>query len=76
MSAAPELIDVAMKTRSPNQALKTLSQQLAEKQSLLITFENSFDQKIGPVYSPNEPMLEIETTGDRNIFVDLQKIYF
>ena len=41
----------------------------------LITFENAFDQKIGPVYSPNGPMLEFEITGDRNNFVDLQKIY-
>ena len=48
---------------------------LFEKQPLLITFENAFDQKIGPVYSPNGPMLEFEITGDRNTFVDLQKIY-
>ena len=48
---------------------------LFEKQSLLITFENSFNQKIGPVYSPNETMLEFEITGDRNNFVDLPKIF-
>ena len=51
------------------------SQDLFEKQSRLITFENAFDQKIGPVYSPNGPMLEFEITGDRNNFVDLQKVY-
>ena len=58
----------------PNQATHS-SLDLFEKQPLLITFENAFDQKIGPVYSPNGPMLEFEITGDRNNFVDLQKIY-
>ena len=48
---------------------------LFEKQPLLITFENASDKKIGPVYSPNGPMLEFEITGDRNNLVDLQKIY-
>ena len=58
----------------PNEA--TLSSlDVFEKQSRLITFENAFNQKIGPVYSPNGPMLEFEITGDRNIFVDLQKVY-
>ena len=46
-----------------------------EKQPLLITFKNASDQKIGPVYSPNGPMLEFEITGDRNNSVDLQKNY-
>ena len=58
----------------PNEATHS-SLDFFEKQSLLITFENAFDQKIGPVYSPNGPMLEFEITGDRNNFVDLQKIY-
>ena len=58
----------------PNEATHS-SLDLFEKQPLLITFENAFDQKIGPVYSPNGPMLEFEITGDRNNFVDLQKIY-
>ena len=49
---------------------------LFEKQPLLIDFENAFDQKIGPVYSPDAQMLEFEITGDRNNFVDLQKVYF
>ena len=56
----------------PNEATHS-SLDLFEKQPLLITFENAFDQKIGPVYSPNGPMLEFEITGDRNNFVDLQK---
>ena len=58
----------------PNEATHS-SLDLFEKQPLLITFEDAFDQKIGPVYSPNGPMLEFEITGDRNNFVDLQKIY-
>ena len=58
----------------PNEATHS-SLDLFEKQPLLTTFENAFDQKIGPVYSPNGPMLEFEITGDRNNFVDLQKIY-
>ena len=58
----------------PNEATHS-SLDFFEKQSLLITFENAFDKKIGPVYSPNGPMLEFEITGDRNNFVDLQKIY-
>ena len=48
---------------------------LFEKPPLLITFDDSFCQKIGPVYSPNGPMLEFEVTGDRNNFIDLQKIF-
>ena len=48
---------------------------LFEKQPLLITFENAFDQKIGPVYSPNGPMLEFEINGDRSIFLDLLKMF-
>ena len=58
----------------PNEATHS-SLDLFEKQPLLINFENAFDQKIGPVYSANGPMLEFEITGDRNNFVDLQKIY-
>ena len=58
----------------PNEATHS-SLDLFEKRALLVTFENAFDQKIGPVCSPNIPMLEFEFTGDRNIFVDLQ-IFF
>ena len=57
-----------------NEAIHS-SLDLFEKETLLITFENAFDQKIRPVYSPNGPVLEFEITGDRNTFVDLQKIY-
>ena len=49
---------------------------LFDRTPLLVTFDDSFCQKIGPVYSPNGPMLEFEVTGDRNNFIDLQKIIF
>ena len=58
----------------PNEATHS-SLDLFEKQPHLITFENAFDQKMGPVYSPNGPMLEFEITGDRIIFLDLQRTY-
>ena len=48
---------------------------LFEKPSVLVTFDGSFCQKLGPVYSPNGPMLEFEVAGDRNNFIDLQKIF-
>ena len=48
---------------------------LFEKPSPLVTFDDSFCQKLGPVYSPNGPMLEFEAAGDRNNFIDLQKIF-
>ena len=48
---------------------------LFETPALLVVFDGSFCQKVGPVYSPNGPMLEFEVTGDRNNFIDLQKIY-
>ena len=48
---------------------------LFEKPALLVTFDGSFCQKLGPVYSPDGPMLEFEVTGDRNNFIDLQKIF-
>ena len=47
---------------------------LFEKQPLLITFDNAFTQKVGPSYSPDGPMLEFEVLGDRNNFIDLQKL--
>ena len=46
---------------------------LFEKPALLVTFDGSFCQKVGPVYRPNGPMLEFEVAGDRNNFIDLQK---
>ena len=48
---------------------------LFEKPALLVTFDGSFCQKLRPVYSPNGPMLEFEVSGDRNNFIDLQKIF-
>ncbi|XP_075241774.1 uncharacterized protein F54H12.2-like [Convolutriloba macropyga] len=48
---------------------------LFEKPALLVTFDGSFCQKLGLVYSPNGPMLEFEVAGDRNNFIDLQKIF-
>ena len=44
---------------------------LFEKPALLVTFDGSFCQKVGPVYSPNG----FEVAGDRNNFIDLQKIF-
>ena len=48
---------------------------LFEKPALPVTFDGSFCQKFGPVYSPNGPMLEFEVAGDRNNFIDLQKVF-
>ena len=48
---------------------------LFEKLALLVTFDGSFCQKVGPVYSPNGPMPKFEVAGDRNNFIDLQKIF-
>ena len=45
-----------------------------EKQPLLITFDNAFTQNVGPSYSPDGPILEFEVLGDRNNFIDLQKL--
>ena len=48
---------------------------LLEKPPLLVTFDQSFEQKTGPLYSPSGSSLEFEVVGDRNNFIDLQKIY-
>ena len=42
---------------------------------MLVTFNQSFEQKIGPLYSPSGSSLEFEVVGDRYNFIDLQKIY-
>ena len=47
---------------------------LFEKQPLLIAFDDAFTHKVGPSYSPDGPMLEFEVLGDRNNFIDLQKL--
>ena len=46
---------------------------LFEKPPLLVTFDQSFEQKTGPLYSPSGSSLEFEVVGDRNNFTDLQK---
>lgn len=46
-----------------------------DRPPLLITFDTSFEQKIGPLYAPNGPTLEFEVVGDRTNFIDLQNIY-
>ena len=51
------------------------SMDLFEEPPLLVTFDHSFEQKIGPLYSPSGSSLEFEVVGDRNNFIDLQKIY-
>ena len=48
---------------------------LFEKAPLLITFDSAFEQEIGPLYSPNGPVVEFEVVGNRNQFIDLQKIF-
>ena len=48
---------------------------LFEKPPLLVTFDQSFEQKTVPLYSPSGSSLEFEVVGDRNNFIDLQKIY-
>ena len=59
----------------PNDATHS-SFDLFEKPALLVTFDGNFCQKLGPVYSPDGPMLEFEVTNDRNNFIDLQKIFW
>ena len=46
-----------------------------EKPALLVTFDGNFWQKLGPVYSPNGPMLDFEVAVDRNNFIDLQNFF-
>ena len=48
---------------------------LFEKPPLLVTFDQSFEQKTGPLYSPTRSSLVFEIVGDRNNFIDLRKIY-
>ena len=42
---------------------------------MLVTFDQSFEQKTGPLYWPSRSSLEFEVVGDRNNFIDWQKIY-
>ena len=53
------------------------SMDIFERSPVLITFDtfdSSFEQKIGPIHSPNGPTLAFEVVGDRNNFLELQKI--
>ena len=42
-----------------------ISLDLFEKLTLLVIFDGSFCQKLGPVYNANGPMLDYEFAGDR-----------
>ena len=42
---------------------------LFEKPPLLVTFDQSLEQKTGPLYSPSGSSLEFEVVGDRNNFI-------
>lgn len=48
---------------------------LFDKQPLLITFDGAHEQRIGPSHTTDGHSLEFEVIGDRNNFIDLQKIY-
>ena len=48
---------------------------LFEKPILLLILDQSFEQKTGPLYSASGSSLEFEVIGDRNNFIDMQKIY-
>ena len=58
----------------PNEATHS-SLDLFERPSLLVAFDSAFEQKIGPIYSPNGPILEFKVVGDRHNFLDLQRVY-
>ena len=58
----------------PSQAAHS-SMDLFEKHPLLVTFDQAFEQKTGPLCSPTGSSLEFKILGDRNTFIDLQKIH-
>ena len=58
----------------PSEAIHS-SLDLFEKPPLLVTVDQSFEQKIGPLYSPPGSSLEFEVAGHRNNFIDFQRIY-
>ena len=47
---------------------------LFKKTSSLVTFDTSFEQKVGPLYVPNGPTLESELVDSRTNFIDLLNI--
>ena len=59
---------------TPSQATHSSLDEV-EKPPLLVTFDQSFEQKTGPLYSPSGSSVEFEVVGDRNNFKDLQKVY-
>ena len=62
--------NIGIPTEAPRSSLD-----LFEKPPLLITFDQSFEQKTGKLYSPTGSLLEFEIVSDRNNFINLQKIY-
>ena len=44
-----------------------------ERPRLLVNFDGSFEQKIGPMYPRSGPTLEFELKGDRTSFIDFTK---
>ena len=47
---------------------------LFEKSPLLVTFDQSFEQKIGQLYSPSGSSLEFEVVDNCNNFIDLKNL--
>ena len=62
-----------IKNISPVEATHS-SLDLFERPALLVAFDRSVDQRIGPVSSANGPTLEFKVVGDRFNFIDLQHI--
>ena len=52
----------------PNEATH-ISLDLFEKPSLLVTFDGSFCQNLGPVYSSNGPMLNLKSLATEIILL-------
>ena len=48
---------------------------LFEKQALLLAFDGNVCQKLGTVYNPDGPMIEVQVTDDWKKFIDLPKIF-
>ena len=58
----------------PIETLHT-SLDIVERHQLLVNYDGTFEQKIGPLYALIGPTLEFEVKGDRTNFIDLQNIY-
>ena len=57
----------------PNEA-SHCSRGIFERPPLIFTFDTSFEQKVGPAYAQNGPIVEFEVVGDRTNFIDWQNI--